>query len=427
MATQGRRSGTRRRKTDTTAGAPVEAPAVATVAIEAIDPAAADTSSAAELLDDQTLAIAGSRRGFSLGRALPGAVVGSLLVVGLAFGAAGPGGELGPKGTDGKDPAGPAGANVVTAAGAAGDALHLDDGDIDADDTDGAKDEPDGVGDDPTAKPDSGEDGKDGTDADGTGDEGDKDGDGDRDEPKKDPEPDPTRKPRPDETKKPAEDPDPDPEPGDVDPIALALGIKDKHPIIEWGSCEGLDFDYYKVVRSTDSTVSWPTGAGDELIAAVERGGYRKAWDKGAPHGDKVWYRVFCVRKTEAGYKVVNASVIKGIEVPEETPPPDPISLDLVAGINDEGKVVLTWEACDVDGFAFYKVVRSDWNENPSYLPWTDGSEVIGVVEGQDETEWHDWAPDPGATAYYRVQCIGYHDGQKVLLGESAVVTVTMP
>ena len=425
MATQGRRSGTRRRKTETAASEPVEAPAVATAVIEIIEPAAADTSGAAELLDDQSVAIAGSRRGFSLGRAFPGAVVGSLLVVGLAFGAAGPGGALGPKATDGKDLAGPGGASAITAAGAAGGAAHVrDDGITDADDTDPTKDVPDGADDDPTAKPDAGEDGKDGTDEDGTGG---KDGDGDRDAPKKDPEPDPTRKPKPEETKKPAEDPDPDPGPGDVDPIALALGIKDQHPILEWGSCEGLAFDYYKVVRSTDSTVSWPTGSGDELIGAVERGGYRKAWDKYAPHGDKVWYRVFCVRKTEAGYKVVNASVVKGIEVPEETPPPDPVSIDLDAAINDEGKVVLVWEACNVDGFAFYKVVRSDWNENPSYLPWTDGSEVIGVVEGRYQTEWHDLAPDPGDTAYYRVQCIGYHDGQKVLLGESAVVVVTMP
>jgi hypothetical protein len=432
MATQGRAKpdGTRRRKTDTATSSPVEASAVAPAAVEIIEPAAADTSSGdAELLDDRTLAIAGSRRGFSLGRALPGAVVGSLLVVGLAFGAAGPGGALGPKSTDGKDPAGPGGPSVVTTAGGEAPAgAHLGDGgDIEADDTGGIKDEPDDVGDDPTVKPDPGEDGKDGTDEDGTGGKEDGDGDGDRDKPKKDQEPDPTRKPQPGETRKPAEDPDADPQPGDVDPIALALGIKDQHPIIEWGSCAGLDFDYYKVVRSKDPTVSWPTGSGDELIAAVERDGYRKAWDKYAPHGDKVWYRVFCVRKTEAGYKVVNASVVKGIEVPEETPPPDPIGLDLDAAIDEEGKVVLTWEACAVEGFAFYKVVRSDSNENPSYLPWTDGSEVIGVVEALHDTEWHDWAPDPGDTAYYRVQCIGYHDGQKVLLGQSAVVTVTMP
>ena len=419
MATQGRRSGTRRRKTDTTASAPVEAPAAAPAPIELIEPAAADTSGGdAELLDDETVAIAGSRRGFGLGRGLPGAVVGSLLVVGLAFGAAGPGGLLGPKATDGKDPAGPGGASVITAAaGEAGDAAHLGgDGQ-----TDGTTDEPKDVTDDSTAKPDLGDGGTDGDGKDGD------DGDGGGDEPKKDPEPDPTKKPRPEETKKPAEDPEPDPDPGDVDPITLALAIKDEHPVLEWGSCEGLDFDYYKVVRSKDATVSWPTGYGDELIAAVEQGGYRKAWDKGAPHGDKAWYRVFCVRKTEAGYKVVNASVTKGIEVPEEAPPPDPISLDLDADVNDEGKVVLTWEACEVDGFAFYKVVRSDWNDDPSYLPWTDGSEVIGVVDGMYDTEWLDWAPDAGDSAYYRVQCIGYHDGQKVLLGESAVVAVSMP
>jgi hypothetical protein len=421
MATQGRRGGTRRRKTETTATTPAElaiapAPAPAPAHVDVVEPPAADTSSGdAELLDDQTVAIAASRRSFSFGRALPGAAIGSLLVVGLAFGAAGPGGLLGAK-SDGKDPAGPGAPGGLVAAavdaGAAGDR---------ADQPDGARDELGAVDVDPTDKPDTSDD-----ETDGKG----EDGKGDGDEPKNDPEPDPTRKPQPDEPKEPkdpAEDPKPDPEPGDVDPIGLALGIKDQHPILEWGSCEGLAFDYYKVVRSNDSTVSWPAGSGDQLIAAVEHGGYRKAWDKDAEHGDKAWYRVFCVRKTEAGYKVVNASVTRGIEVPEETPPPDPISLDLNAAVNGEGKVVLTWEACNVDGFAFYKVVRSDWNENPSYLPWTDGSEVIGVVEDQDDTEWHDWAPDAGDTVYYRVQCIGYHDGQKVLLGESAAVAVSMP
>jgi hypothetical protein len=163
------------------------------------------------------------------------------------------------------------------------------------------------------------------------------------------------------------------------------------------------------------------------MIGAVEAGGYRKAYDKDAPHGAKAWYRVFCVRKTEAGYKVVNASAAKGIEVPEEPTPPDPISLGIDWSVNGEGKVVLTWDACEVDGFAFYKVVKSTWNDDPSYLPWTDGTEVIAVVEDMFATEWHDWAPDAGHTAYYRVQCLGYVGGAKVLLGETAVVTVTAP
>lgn len=373
-----------------------------------IEPAAAHTHADAELLEDTMVAIPG-RRGGSLRRALPGAMVGALLVVGLAFGAAGPGGALGPKHPDRTK-------NDVTAhAGNVGynEVGNEADSDMRAYDgnPDGAKDdEYEHVGDsDTTEKPDA-----DGAETD----EADKD------------EPDPTAKPAPEKPDKPAPEKTPkpaEPDPAPVEHIALGLGIKEFHPIIEWGSCEGLGFDYYKVVRSKDSTVAWPAGENDAIVAAVERGGYRKAWDKDAPHGKKVWYRVFCVRKTDGGYRVVNSSAAKGIEVPEEPAPPDPITLGLEAGISDGGKVALSWSACEVDGFAFYKVVKSTWNENPSYLPWTDGTEIVDVVSEMHATELFDWAPDPGVTVWYRVQCLGYDGDHKVLLGQSAVVSVTAP
>ena len=413
MSTQGRRGGTRRRRVEDTAATPA-VPAIEPAAEPAPEPAAAHTGEA-ELLDERTAAISGGRPGLRLGRSLPGAIAGTLLVVGLTFGAAlGPGGALGPSSDQS------AAGDTTTAQGGAGQG-GADGGGKDGDDKVGpyvpkddsyAGDEGDG-----TDKPD-------GDEADAT------------DRPDA---PDPTRKPAPDRTPKPEPKDEPKNEPKDdpkdepndpADPIGLELAIKDDHPLLQWGSCAGLDFDYYKVVRSTDSTVTWPKGDNDELIGAVGADGYRKAWDKYAPHGKKAWYRVFCVRKTEDGYKAVNASNVKGIEVPlepEPPTPPDPVLLGLEAEVNDEGKVVLSWSACEVDGFAFYKVVKSTWNEHPSYLPWTDGSEVIGVVGDRHATEWHDWAPDAGDTVYYRVQCIGYVGDHKVLLGQTAVVAVTSP
>ena len=405
MATQGRRSGTRRKRTGDAAATP---PAAAPENAPVIEPAAASTAADVELLDDRTVGIGGERRGLHLGRSLSGAVLGTLLVAGLAFGAAlGPGGSLGPK------DAGPTKDETAAANSGAGalDGPQTATGDGKQGDFpkdggwwghEGGSDETDATpkpeAPDATAKP-------------------------EQPEPTDKPEPEATDKPEPERTPKPTEQPDPTKEP--TEPIFLGLGLKEDHPLLEWGSCGDLDFDYYKVVRSKDATVSWPGGDYDEVIAAVERGGERRAYDKAAPHGKKLWYRVFCVRKTEAGYKVVNASNTKGIEVPEETPPPDPISLALEASVNEEGKVVLSWSACEVDGYAFYKVVKSTWNDNPSYYPWTDGTDVIGVVEGMFDTELHDWAPDAGETAWYRVQCLGYVDGHKVLLGESAVVAVT--
>ena len=422
MSTTGRRSGTRsRRRTETTIErapalepepfAPAAAPAAAS--FESIG-----TGSEAQLLDDVATPIAG-QRGLRFGRSLGGAVIGTMLVVGLAFGAAlGPGGALGPSG---ERPGGDTAAVTGNGAGHGGDAT--DGKDADGTDADGKGD--DWTDPEATPKPDGGEAG----DADPTKDPGEDVEPTDKPdvvEPTEKPVlVEPTKKPEPDRTPKPTPKPDPTKDP--TGPMWLELGIVELHPKVAWGACDGLDFDYYKVVRSTDDAVSWPAGSADEVVAAVEPGGTRKAWDKHAPHATKVWYRVFCVRKTDAGYKVVNASATKGIWVPEEPTPPDPISLALSAEVNGEGKVVLDWSACEVDGFAFYKVVKSTSNDNPSYLPWTDGSEVIAVVEGMYATEWLDWAPDSGHTAWYRVQCIGYGDYGKVLLGQTAVVAVTTP
>lgn len=393
MSETGRRRSTRRAAPQ--AGAPgIKAPIVA---------AALPAEPAVEVLDDRTVPIAAGHRGPSLGRSLSGAIVGTLLIAGLAFGAAlGSGSVLGP-GSDGPQ------ANKT----ADGDGVAATDGDETGTGKD-ADGKPDGEprteptdGSDATAKP-----------------EGEPDGE----------HPDATKEPAAEPTEKPVVTPKPTTKPQATKPpleaIALGLTIKESHPFMEWGSCDGLDFDAYKVVRSSNSTVSWPLGDGDTLFAVVEPGGTRKAYDGDAPHGSKAWYRVFCVRHTEDGYKVVRASVTKGIEVPEEVappPPPDPITLGLEASLQDGGKVLLDWSACDVDGFAFYKVVRSTTNDDPSYLPFHDGTEVVAAIGEMGTTQLETWAPDGGATAWYRVQCIGYSGDQKVLLGESAVVAVTMP
>jgi len=202
--------------------------------------------------------------------------------------------------------------------------------------------------------------------------------------------------------------------------------IKEGHPFIDWTECTGLDFDYYKVVRSADSMVTWPKGENDSLVAAVGVDGATKAWDASAPGGTTVYYAVFCVRSTEAGYTVVAASAVKGIETPVVQPAPEPVALGFEAGVTGEG-VVLSWQACAVDGFIYYKVVRSMTTDNPSYFPWTDGTELIGVIENSVSTQFVDTNIASGQTIYYRVQCLGHWNGTKVLLGQTAVVAVTIP
>ena len=161
-------------------------------------------------------------------------------------------------------------------------------------------------------------------------------------------------------------------------------------------------------------------------MAAVGPDGKTAFYDKEAPGSKKLWYRVFCVDKSEAGYKVLAASDARAIETPAYEKPevPDPKSMGFEVGVGPDGGIVLHWQACGGELFHYYKVVRSRF-ENPSYLPGTDGSEVIAVIENPANTEWVDGV-DEGGTWYYRVQSIGVIDGQKVLLGQTAVKSVTV-
>lgn len=217
----------------------------------------------------------------------------------------------------------------------------------------------------------------------------------------------------------------PAPDPTTSGEIALTVIIKEGHPFLDWSECAGLDFDYFKVIRSTDATVTWPKGENDTLVAAIGRDGHSKTWDAEAPAGKKVYYRVFCVRSSEAGYVVVASSAVKSILTPAATPAPDPVALGFEVNVTGEG-VVLNWQTSASDGFAFYKVVRSTWNEHPSYLPYVDGSEVIGVIENRATNHVTDSSVTSGQTIYYRVQAIGMWNGSKVLLGQTAVIAVTI-
>ena len=219
----------------------------------------------------------------------------------------------------------------------------------------------------------------------------------------------------------PAPEPKPQPQPGG---FVLNVFLGEGHPVLEWSSCGDVDFTKFKIVRSLDSTVTWPTGDNDTLIGAMGPDGH-KLWDKDAPGGKTLFYRVFCVKSTEAGYVVAAASNVDSVTTPAYEPPPPPVSLGFEANLTGEG-VVLHWQECTSASFSFYKVVRS-MNENPSYLPYTDGTQVIGVIENHSVTGLTDGDVASGQTWYYRVQAIGYWNGQKVVLGQTAVIAVTIP
>ncbi len=207
--------------------------------------------------------------------------------------------------------------------------------------------------------------------------------------------------------------------------MSLTLKIKDGHPYLDWSACTSDAFDYYKIVWSKDSTVTWPAGDNDHFAAAIANADESAFWDKEAPGGKTLYYRVFCVQATDSGYTALAATPVKSVTTPAPEPPPAAVELGFDVNVTGEG-VVLDWEACTSDAFVYYKVVRSQ-NSDPSYLPWTDGSELIGVIEDPGNSAFQDGNVVSGDTWYYRVQAIGWWDGQKVVLGETAVIQVSIP
>ncbi len=232
---------------------------------------------------------------------------------------------------------------------------------------------------------------------------------------KPDVKPEPTKKPKPEPTQK------PEPKPTARPVLDLSLSIKEGAVLIKWSACKVDGADYDKVVRSSDSTVKWPTGENDKVVAVVEVGATPKAWDESAKPGKKAWYRVFCVRQTEDGYKVVAASETRSIVAPEAEPKPTPkptpetYVMWIEAG-QDGGAVVLHWEACSSDGFSHYRIVRK-----------VDGEgSVIAEIDDKGVTTYVDDDVESGVTYRYVVQAKGQIEGEWVLLGTTEWVAVTV-
>jgi hypothetical protein len=237
------------------------------------------------------------------------------------------------------------------------------------------------------------------------------------DEPKGDPKEEPKEEPKDGPT------PTPKPKPS-VQELGLTLGKGDGKVKVDWTTCRSDAFASYKVVRSPDSTVTWPAGENDKVVGVIKSRTKTAMVDTSFPHGKKVWYRVFCIADGEHDNMVLGRTTAKSIVTPKAESAPEPYVLGFELDFTDDG-VVLNWEKCGSDGFAYYKVVRSA-TENPSYLPWTDGSEVIAVIENGGLTTFTDTDVEAGDHWFYRVQSIGIWDGQKVVLGETPVREVSL-
>ncbi|MFP5341684.1 MAG: hypothetical protein ACLGIJ_01980 [Candidatus Limnocylindria bacterium] len=232
--------------------------------------------------------------------------------------------------------------------------------------------------------------------------------------------PDATPKPTAKPTEKPDATPKPTAKPTEKPVMSLTLANKEGAVFIDWSGCPADGGDYYKVVRSTDKTVSWPTGGGDEVVAVTEVGGATKAWDEHAPAGTTAWYRVFCVRGTDDGYKVLAATATKSLEAPDEpaptkTPAPTPYAMWIEAG-SEAGVVTVAWEPFGSEGFSHYRILRK-----------VDGSASLRAeIEDAGTTAFVDDDVEVGVTYHYLVEAKGQVSGSWVLLGTTSWTGVTV-
>lgn len=351
--------------------------------------------------------------GRRLGVSVPGAIGGALLVCTLAFGA-----SLGATGRfDGRDASAAGAGGCVGADCDTGFRIDGNDDETPSPTADGGEGQgPDGQGAD-AAGPDG--QGADGQGADAAGPDG-------TEAPAADettaPEPDKTEKPEqaPTERSEPKPTPKAEPTPAERPELGLTLSIKEGAVLVDWTACEVDGAQAYKVVRSSDATVRWPAGDNDALVAVVEVGNATKAWDEHAPAGKKIWYRVFCVRHTDDGTKVLSASEAKSIRTPEKpeptpTPTPEPEHLSIDAGV-EGGHIVIHWEACGGESFSHYRVLRKTSGD----------ATLLTEIENAGTTTYVDASVEPGVEYHYLVQCKGHSGDGYILLGATDWVAATV-
>jgi hypothetical protein len=143
---------------------------------------------------------------------------------------------------------------------------------------------------------------------------------------------------------------------------------------ITWSAYAGSDFAYYKVVRSTDATASWPLDGDDTLVAAIDNVNTLTYLD-GCGAGT-VTYRVFAVTSAGSGYAILAESPAETVSVaPAVTDaPPPPASNPAELGAlsvhdNGDGTFTFSWNAyTGASEFSYYKLDGEVYPKAPGYV-----------------------------------------------------------
>jgi hypothetical protein len=268
----------------------------------------------------------------------------------------------------------------------------------------------------------------------------------------------PAATPKPDQNTQPGATPKPEkpkytppPPTGDVTALNLEAASFTGKVKLTWSKYQGEGFSYYKVVRSTDATVSWPTGPGDTLIH-WSHDKYENFFKDYPPCGTTFFYRVFAVTSGSSGYQVLAASnAVQGTagcdgQTPAPTPtpapptpapptpapptpapptpaPPAPMALSVALV---DGGVDVDWAPCSTAGFTGYQVVRSMTNPDPWY-PLNAGTELVASIGNANISSLVDTNVSTGQTWTYRVVCMANTGNGAFMAGFTAAVSVTIP
>jgi hypothetical protein len=229
----------------------------------------------------------------------------------------------------------------------------------------------------------------------------------------------------------------PDPEPTKPatpvpDDLKLTAKLSGTKVVLTWTAYAGADFAYYKVVRSSDKTASWPLGEGDALAAAISDRGTLTFTD--CPPTGKTWsYQVFAVKSTDGGFVVLQATNLVTIAVPAPTPKPTSkptanCGIKLSASYKS-GHVHLSWTKYPCSNFQYYVVGRSETNPKPDFPLPHEGVSPMVEIDSVGTLSWNDYDVKPGHTYYYRLMAwnsSSYCEGGTVL-AKSNIVAVTIP
>jgi hypothetical protein len=246
------------------------------------------------------------------------------------------------------------------------------------------------------------------------------------------PKPETEQQPKPDKPKPDQPKPDKPKPPTPTGPMQLQAQAGIGKVKLTWSKFAGEGFGYYKVVRSTDATVTWPMGSGDTLVG-WSHDKYQNWFKDFPPCGTPFHYAVFAVTGGDSGHQLLATSNVVSAtaecETPKPPPPPpthpEPTILAFIVSHVDGG-VHLDWEMCTGTGFTGYQVVRSMTNPDPNF-PLNAGTELVATIGNANTSALVDTNVTTGQTWYYRVVSMGSDAGGAFVLGLTPVVSVTVP